>query len=64
MKSDLEKALEAVDEKLEEALPDIIKNHRKAAKNATPEPDVLRSGTFDEIGLRRSIKEQEDEKLP
>lgn len=64
MDNDVKEALEKAKKRLKDALPGIKERDEEGQKNSTEEPDVLRSGHFDEVGLRREIKEQENEKLP
>lgn len=64
MDNDVKDALEKAKQRLKEALPGIKERNEEGQQNSTEEPDVLRSGHLDEVGLRREIKEQDDEKLP
>lgn len=64
MNKNIEKALKEAEERLNELLPEIEERHKKAVDNSMEEPDELKSGTPDDLEIRRAIKEQENEKLP
>jgi len=63
MNSKVKKALEEAEKRLEEKLADIDSRHEKGVKQSSDEPDTLRSGTIDEVGLKRAEKEQEDDDI-
>lgn len=59
MDKDIKKALDDAEKRLERSLDKIEERHQAGVKNSNREPDVLKSGSFDEVGLKRAEKEQE-----
>ncbi|MCH8498799.1 MAG: hypothetical protein LAT63_10000 [Marinobacter sp.] len=56
------KALDEAERKAEALLPGIRARNRKGVEQSPEEPDHLRSGSPDHVGIRRAIREQNDEK--
>lgn len=63
MAKSIKDAILEAEERLEKLLPDIEKRHQSGVEKSTEEPDGLKSGSRDDLEIKRAIKEQEDEQL-
>ncbi|WP_444934141.1 hypothetical protein [Microbulbifer sp. JTAC008] len=58
MNDRITKALKDAEKRLDELLPDIEKRHNESTQNSLDEPDNLKEGVVDNLGIPRVVKKQ------